>query len=359
MATTADYGLGEFTFPRGWFMIGTSAEATTTPAAVRFFGEDLVLYRGESGRPHLLAAYCPHMGTHLAKNTTSYVVVDQKHVEGDNIRCPYHAWRFGPDGRCNEIPYSPAPPPKAACVKSWRLIERAGCLWTWHCPEGQEPDYDLPPFEQWNQPHWVNWNVQCLGELACHPQEVVDNMSDKGHLEPVHGSIDMVRFENEFDAVTVRQLLLAGHKTLAGSGAEPMMNDTWYTGPGILQSIMVGEYPSHMLIAHTPIDDGVIKVWYGLFVKCANAEPQAADRELAAGYEQAGVNAFAQDFEIWANKRPCINPMMVRGDGPFDKVRIWYRQFYNPRARAGEFQARVNGRYVTRGTQEAPWDSVA
>ena len=68
--------------------------------------------------------------------------------------------------------------------------------------------------------------------------------------------------------------------------------------------------------------------------------------KLAKGYEKAGVDAFAQDFEIWGNKRPCINPMMVKGDGPFDKLRIWYKQFYNPRARAGEFQARVNGHYV-------------
>jgi 3-ketosteroid 9alpha-monooxygenase subunit A len=104
MATTAEYGLGEYTFPRGWFMVGVSADATTTPKAVRYFGEELVLYRGESGRVFLVEAYCPHMGTHLAKNTTSYVVVDHEHVEGDNIRCPYHGWRFGPDGQCNQIP---------------------------------------------------------------------------------------------------------------------------------------------------------------------------------------------------------------------------------------------------------------
>ena len=103
----------------------------------------------------------------------------------------------------------------------------------------------------------------------------------------------------------------------------------------------------------------MIKVWYGLFVKVKNDVPTAADIELAKGYEKAGVAAFAQDFEIWANKRPCLNPMMVKGDGPFDKLRIWYKQFYNDRARAGEFQARVNGHYVTRGTQDAPWDQVA
>ena len=357
MAKTADYGLGEFTYPRGWFMVGTSASATTIPAAVRFFGQDMVLYRGASGRVFLIEAYCPHMGTHLAANKTSYVIADGKHVEGDNIRCPYHAWRFGPDGRCNEIPYSPAPIPKAACLKSWPVTERAGCLWVWHDEEAGQPDYDLPAFADYDAPHWVNWSVECLGEVACHPQEVLDNMTDKAHLEPVHGSSDMVRFENEFDGIKVRQILLAGHKTLAGAGA--MLNDTWYTGPGILQSIMVGESPSLMLIAHTPVDDGLIKVWYGLLVKTANVTPTADDVAVAKGYEKAGVYAFAQDFEIWSNKRACINPLMVRGDGPFDKLRIWYRQFYNPRARAGEYHARVNGHYVTRGTTEAPWTSAA
>jgi 3-ketosteroid 9alpha-monooxygenase subunit A len=360
MATTAEYGLGEFTYPRGWFMVARSEEVSSTPLAVRYFGEDMVIYRGgQSGKVFMIEAYCPHMGTHLARNTTSYVVKDGDHVEGDNIRCPYHGWRFGPDGRVNQIPYSPAPIPKSACVKSWKVVERAGCLWAWHDPEGMEPDHELPPFESYDAPHWVNWNVRELGELACHPQEVVDNMADKAHLEPVHGSIAIESFDNAFEDHVCRQILSAGHRTLAADGGEPMTNDTWYTGPGILQSVMVGANPSHMLIAHTPIDDGVIKVWYGLMVKVDNAAPTDADRALAASYEDAGIDAFAQDFEIWSNKRPCIHPMMVRGDGPFDKVRIWYRQFYNPRAQAKTFQTRVNGRYTTRGTKSAPWETAA
>ena len=49
MATAADYDLGEFTFPRGWFMVADAEKVTRTPLSVRFFGKDLVLYRGESG----------------------------------------------------------------------------------------------------------------------------------------------------------------------------------------------------------------------------------------------------------------------------------------------------------------------
>lgn len=358
MAKTADYGLGEFTYPRGWFMVAASEEVQSAALSVRFFGQDMVLYRGQSGRVFLVEAYCPHMGTHLARNTSSYVIRDKEHLEGDNIRCPYHGWRFGPDGRCNDIPYSPAPIPKAACIKSWQVKERAGCVWAWHDPENGDPDYDVPPFENWEDPAWVQWKIDQLGELACHPQEVVDNMTDKAHLSPVHGSTDMVLFENEFTDHVVRQILSSGHRTLTSSDG-PMTNDTWYTGPGILQSSMEGEMPSLILICHTPVDDGVVKVWHALLVKSPNPVATNEDIAVARAYQQASLEAFSQDFEIWANKRACFHPMMVKGDGPFDKLRIWYKQFYNPRARASEFHARVNGRYVTRGTASAPWEAAA
>ena len=138
-----------------------------------------------------------------------------------------------------------------------------------------------------------------------------------------------------------------------------MTNDTWYTGPAIWQSTMEGDYPSHMLITHTPVEDGVVKVWYGLLVKAPNETPTVDDLAVASAYEEAGAEAFAQDFEIWGNKRPCIHPMMVKGDGPFDKVRIWYKQFFNDRARASEYQARVNGHYIARGTSRDPWEDAA
>ena len=49
MATTKDYRLGEFTFPRGWFMIADAEELNThKPLAVRFFGKDFALYRGRA-----------------------------------------------------------------------------------------------------------------------------------------------------------------------------------------------------------------------------------------------------------------------------------------------------------------------
>ena len=88
MATTAEYCLGEFTFPRGWFMVAEASELENGPIAVRFFANDFVIYRGQSGKVVMLDAYCPHMGTHLCKNTSSYIVRDGTQIHGDSIRCP-------------------------------------------------------------------------------------------------------------------------------------------------------------------------------------------------------------------------------------------------------------------------------
>ena len=149
MAKTADYDLGEFTFPRGWFMIARADEVSKKPLNLRYFGQDMVLYRGDSGRLVLMDAYCPHMGTHIGQNETSYVVMDNEHVDGDNIRCPYHGWQFGPDGKCIEIPYSPAPIPASACIRTYPVQEWGGSVLMWHDTEQGEPNFDPPEL-----PHW-------------------------------------------------------------------------------------------------------------------------------------------------------------------------------------------------------------
>lgn len=345
MARTQDYGLGSHTFPRGWFVVAEAAEVAGAPLAVRYFGQELVLYRGESGAAYMVDAFCPHMGTHLARNTSSYVVQDRIHVEGDNIRCPYHAWRFGPDGKCNEIPYAKGPIPAAARIRTWRVQEKYGCIFAWHDPEGGEPDFDLPVIAEWDDPAYVRWDLDRLGELPCHPKEVVDNIADVAHLGPTHGGPSEY-FHNEIDGVVVRQRQGAQHRSLAVG--EMLETDTFYTGPGVLLSYFNGG-GSIMFIAHTPVDDGMIKAWHGLLVHSGKAEAEPADKAMQQAYQAGSLAAFAQDFDIWRNKAPCITPMAVPGDGPYGKVKVWYQQFYNPRDQAAEFQARANGFYEIKG----------
>lgn len=350
MAKTADYRLGEFAFPRGWFMVAQSADVTDKPEAVRFFGRDMILYRGKaSGRPIMLDAYCPHMRVHMAKNTTSYVIRDGEQVEGDSVRCPAHGWRYGADGNCNDIPYSTHGIPKAACVKSHRVVDKAGCIWMWHDMEGGDPEFDLPEFAEWDLTGegWVRWKPDALGTLPIHPQEILDNMSDFAHFAPVHGSKGNAYFENVYEDHIMRQRFGSGHRTLVDSDAL-LETDTWYTGPGILLSRMEGKHPSVMMICNTPVEDGVVAVWFAVTARTADGhEPTREEAAIARAYHESGLAAFSQDFELWQHKEPALTILQIPDDGPFHKGRLWYRQFFNPREKAGELRARVNGSHVT------------
>jgi len=353
MATTQDYGLGEFTYPRGWFMIAGADEATTRPLPVRFFGEDMVLYRGETGTPHLVEAYCPHMGAHLAKNTTSYIVRDGEQVQGDSIRCPFHGWRFDAAGKCDNVPYSKFTP-KAAQLRTFHVLERAGIIWMWHDAEGGAPEWDLPNFGgHYDAPGWVNWKIDFMGDLDCHGIEIVDNMADFGHFIPIHGAKDFTYFANEFQDHVVHQYYSAGHRTLTAAEGDQLVLDTWYEGPGFLQSEMAGEFDSFIMIANTPIEDGRSRTWHALMVQVndGSREITEEDRAAARAYQEGSRLAFAQDVEIWQNKRACLNPLAIPQDGPYGKVRLWYKQFYNPRHKAEGFRKRVNGLVVTHDTR--------
>src|SRR5688572_9753260 len=91
-------------FPRGWFAVAFSSDVPAQGVvAMRYFGRDLIAYRGTSGRAFVTEAYCPHLGAHLAHGGV---------VEGETIRCPFHGWKFE-GGKCVGVPYTDKIPPKA------------------------------------------------------------------------------------------------------------------------------------------------------------------------------------------------------------------------------------------------------
>ncbi|MCW6536457.1 Rieske 2Fe-2S domain-containing protein [Sphingomonas lycopersici] len=346
MATTKDYRLGPNAFPRGWFMIAEDRELGDTPLSLHYLGRDLILYRGTSG-PVLLDAYCPHMGTHLGKNESSFVVQDKIWLEGDSIRCPYHGWRFGADGRCNQIPYHDGPIPKAARIRSWPVRVMMGCIFMWHDPEERAPDYEPPFIPQWDDPNWVRWELDHLGTLPTHPMEIVDNMADIRHFDALHGST-VSYFRVEFEGHRYIQYQGGGHRTLTANDVM-LETVTYYDGPGLLISHQYGSDTVLQFICHTPVDDGVVEVWHGLLCQKSAATPPGDDRTWARARQAVSRTAFVQDFEIWGNKLPARSILTIRSDGPFSKGRQWYGQFYQPADRQREIQRRLPATATCRG----------
>ena len=81
-------------YPVGWYLFGNSGELARGPVTKPFLGRRLVAYRAASGGVVVMDARCSHLGSDLGLGR----------VVGDSIECPFHAWVYGPDGRCRHIP---------------------------------------------------------------------------------------------------------------------------------------------------------------------------------------------------------------------------------------------------------------
>lgn len=115
---------------RYWQPFARSEEAGSYPKLVKMLGEELVLFRDRSGRVGLLYPRCMHRGTSLLYGK----------VEDRGIRCPYHGWMYGVDGRCIERPCEPRSPPNAGPRQPWYpVVERYGLLFTYMGPPHRQP----------------------------------------------------------------------------------------------------------------------------------------------------------------------------------------------------------------------------
>ena len=301
-------------YPRGWFVVAFSEElGAAAVKSLRYFGQDLVAYRGADGGVRVTDAFCPHLGAHLGFGGT---------VVGNAIQCPFHAWRFGEGGMCVEIPYARKIPPGAK-LRTWPVLERNGVIMVWHDAAGGAPDYDIPVLPEYGNEAWLPWSTH-LYKVATHPREIVDNLADKAHFPAVHQTrIDDFKFDVEGHTATqwVKGVSYQGEKEI-----DNFSSVTTYHGPAYLLMRMEGYLANTFLLAHTPIDEEHLDLRIAISLRIVK------DRDTTAGFMKMYLDnvklGFEDDLKIWEHKLYRDPPALCDGDGPIMKLRRWYRQFY-------------------------------
>jgi nitrite reductase/ring-hydroxylating ferredoxin subunit len=320
-------------FPSGWFMLALSSELTTDKVLTkRLAGRDVVLFRTESGKAVAIDPYCPHLGAHLGHGGC---------VKGESIVCPFHAFRFGPDGKCVATGYgTPAPPKLRAGTRP--VHETHGLVMVWYGSVGEAPTFDIPDVDTtgWLAPRMKTYTMRG------HPQETSENSVDMGHLGVVHGYRDVK---------VLRELRCdPGHLSVKYSMVRPYVPELTMLGDvyaeffihviGLGYSRVEVEVPrfglrTRHLIFATPTDAERMELRIG-FTHYAVQRPDMLPRALAAlplaALNQAmvriGIRTFAhdveQDFDIWNHKTYVHPPQLAVGDGPIGSYRRWAKQFY-------------------------------
>ena len=83
--------------PIGWYQLCTSQELIYGQTMHRVIaGHDVVMYRTQSGTAHIIDPFCPHLGAHFHHGGK---------VEGEELVCPFHGFRFNGQGTCTKTAY--------------------------------------------------------------------------------------------------------------------------------------------------------------------------------------------------------------------------------------------------------------
>lgn len=178
---------------RYWQPCFTSAQLTSDkPHRVRLLGEDLILFRDQSGRPGLVHEHCCHRGASLFYGR----------IEEDGIRCCYHGWKFDVKGHCLHQPAElDGGRHREKARQPWYPVEeRYGLVYAYMGPPEKKPV--LPRWKQFEdlgpdelievryKPAAGALSTDC-GAYAMHPSpynwlQIFENTTDAPHLPWLH-----------------------------------------------------------------------------------------------------------------------------------------------------------------------------
>lgn len=156
-----------------WHPVAFSHEVRQKPFGARLLDERIVLYRTDNGVVSAARDLCLHRGVPLSMGF----------IDGDNLVCAYHGFRYDGEGRCVCIPAHPgaAIPPKLR-LQSYPAQERHGLVWVRLVDDGPRP---LPEFEEWNDPDYLQVLPDSV-ELDASAGRQIEGFLDVSHFAFVH-----------------------------------------------------------------------------------------------------------------------------------------------------------------------------
>jgi renierapurpurin 18,18'-hydroxylase len=157
--------------PDFWYPVAVSASVRQGKTfAAKFAGRRIALYRGASGTLYALEDRCAHRQVPLSMGV----------VEGDALRCCYHAWAYRGNGRIWQIPYLPkgaARPPRG--VRAYPVREAYGLVFVFPGDPDKAAATLLPELPEFGSGRHKTMTFSRT--VACHYSFLHENLLDMNH----------------------------------------------------------------------------------------------------------------------------------------------------------------------------------
>ena len=243
-----------------WYMAGLSQSLKR--GAMRremLCGEPVMLARGNDGRAFALRDICPHRAAPLSAG---------RFRNGD-VECPYHGWRFTPEGQCSAIP-SVLQDQRIEIgnirVRNYPCREQDGLIWVYFAADpGAVPAIDPPAIpiadaDGRAAPRFVESQI-----FPCEADHAVVGLMDPAHGPFVHRawwwrSEASIHAKSKRHMPSVRGFTMVGHKPSSNSFAYRILGGDLTTEirfelPGLrFERITVGRREVLGFTAVTPRD---------------------------------------------------------------------------------------------------------
>ncbi|MEW6473526.1 MAG: Rieske 2Fe-2S domain-containing protein [Actinomycetota bacterium] len=327
-----------FLYPTGWFQIAYRNELA--PGEVqprRYFGRDLVLYRGESGQYHVLDAFCGHLGAHLGHGGR---------VCADDIVCPFHGWRWSCEGANVDIPYSERTNSRKQ-IRPWRTAEASGSIWLWHDALGEEPTYDPPDVPEAEDSDYYPAYPHCLEReyLAFPVQALAENAVDFAHFQFVHKAGKPTEIADygmdgpKFHVLHRLEFGLERGQTWLTPDGKPVVAEIDLEVHGV--GVIVGRFKGTDEAVHfgcaVPVDHDVSEMRSAVLVRREPGDTGDAPTGVARARVEHQQKQAHRDYPILSHLRYDPTPGFALEEARvYGAFRKWSAQFYENAAVARE-----------------------
>ena len=308
--------------PWGWYPVAFSREVTSGKVISRKFAEsEIVIYRTETGRAHIVSPYCPHLGAHMGG----------ARVDRELLVCPFHAFAFAPDGRCVRTGYG-TPPPRGAQLTSTPVRERNGFIFAWHHQNGSPPSWEVEPFDVTGCGRGAVWSGTFQGNQI----DFLENTADIGHFSTLHHvqatlvgtpHMDGHRYATDIDLSGFYRsdLVTHAHVEVFGLGYVTVRFDMPKLGISAIE-----------FAGLTPEGGGTMtlrRITHGRLAgtrlpRAAAWVRRPASDLLGFALKVAGNSQVTADVRMWSRRVVTETPKLARGDGPIAPARRWAQRFY-------------------------------
>ncbi|MCG6135626.1 MAG: aromatic ring-hydroxylating dioxygenase subunit alpha [Nostoc sp. LLA-1] len=160
--------------PNYWTPVLPVSELGESPVSVTLAGEQIVLFRTQSGEIRALRDRCSHRSVALSLGRVT---------PSGCLECPYHGWQFNGDGACVHVPFNDVNKINLSglAVSSFPSQVIAGCVWVF-TGEGEPSAVQIPhSLKLPNTAYYIHreiWNT--------HWTRVIEANLDFVHLPFVH-----------------------------------------------------------------------------------------------------------------------------------------------------------------------------